>query len=117
MSKFELRSRSRRYAQWIAVLAAVVAVAAIGVGSFGASSTNAALRPKAPARVPATPRNQAALVRWAAATHGAKATRYRVTTYVGKHAQATKVVGTVNQTVIAGLKNGVTYTFRVAAVN
>src|SRR5690348_5210884 len=110
MTSFVLRSRTRTFAQWIAVAAAVALVAAIAVSSYGASTADARLRPSTPARVTAIPRSKAALVRWTAAagSHRPRATRFRVTPYVGKQAKAAKVVGAVDHTVIAGLKNGTT---------
>jgi parallel beta-helix repeat protein len=118
MRTFRLRARSRRYAQTIAVLAAVVIVAAVAVSSYGASSA-AHLRPSAPAKVTVVPHSKSALVRWTVPTitHGSKITRYRVTPYLGKVAKSQKVVGAVTHTTITGLKNGSKYSFRVVAVN
>lgn len=48
---------------------------------------------------------------------GATITGYTVTPYIGATAQTPTTVGNVSSTVITGLTNGSTYTFKVAAIN
>ncbi|HEY5286065.1 MAG TPA: fibronectin type III domain-containing protein [Solirubrobacteraceae bacterium] len=71
----------------------------------------------APARIVATPANGGAIVTWTAPRNGGSPiTTYTVTPYQGQHAlPSTTVSGT--SAAIGGLKNGVSYRFRVRAHN
>jgi hypothetical protein len=77
--------------------------------------------PAAPTGVTATAADGSALVSWTAPSDGGSpVTGYTVTPYIGTTAQAaTTVTGTppVTSTTVAGLTNGATYTFTVAATN
>ena len=75
--------------------------------------------PGAPTGVAATAGPGQATVSWTApASDGGSAIiGYVVTSFIGGVAQSTKSVGVVTQTIVAGLTNGTTYTFRVAALN
>ncbi|HTC58621.1 MAG TPA: fibronectin type III domain-containing protein [Solirubrobacteraceae bacterium] len=71
----------------------------------------------APARLVATPANGGAIVTWTAPRNGGSPiTTYTVTPYQGRHElPSTTVSGT--SAAIGGLKNGVSYRFRVVAHN
>jgi Fibronectin type III domain/PASTA domain/Divergent InlB B-repeat domain len=75
--------------------------------------------PGAPTGVTATAGPGQATVSWTApASDGGSAIiGYVVTSFIGGVAQSTTSVGVVTQTIVAGLTNGTTYTFRVAALN
>jgi hypothetical protein len=76
--------------------------------------------PGVPTNVTATAGNGLANVSWNAPTSGGAPTSYTVTPYVGSVAQSPKTI-TGNppsrSTVMTGLTNGTTYTFRVVASN
>jgi predicted lipoprotein with Yx(FWY)xxD motif len=95
-------------------------ICAIGVSPFAlVAPAGAASRPSAPGRPAAFAGNAAARVTWKApASNGSAIRGYVVTPYVGKVAQPSKAFNsTVRTQVITGLKNGKTYTFKVAARN
>ena len=77
--------------------------------------------PGAPTGVAATPGNASAVVTWNAPSDGGSAiTGYTVTPYIGTTAQTpSTVTGNPPDTsiTVAGLANGTTYTFKVAATN
>lgn len=103
----------------------VAATNAIGSGSPSAPSNSvtptAPTAPAAPTGVAATPGNARVTVTWTAPSNGGSAiTSYTVTPYVAGVAQpATTLSGFPPATAatIAGLTNGVTYTFTVSATN
>jgi putative transposon-encoded protein len=78
-----------------------------------------ATTPGAPQNVTASPGNVSAAVSWSAPASdgGSPVTNYVVTPYIGSIAQAATTVGNVLSTTVTGLKNGTTYTFKVAAKN
>jgi Tol biopolymer transport system component len=73
----------------------------------------------APASVTATAGNASANVTWnaPASDGGSPITGYAVTPYMGTVAQASISVGTATATLVSGLTNGTTYTFKIAARN
>ncbi len=76
--------------------------------------------PGSPGNVVATAGNALANVSWSAPTSGGAPTSYTVTPYVGSVAQTAKTVTgspPPTSTVVSGLTNGTTYTFRVVAKN
>ena len=75
--------------------------------------------PGAPTNVVATAGDASASLSWTAPSSvgGGGITNYVVTPYIGTVAQPTTTVGNVTSTTIAGLTNGTTYTFKVAARN
>jgi hypothetical protein len=75
--------------------------------------------PDAPTSVSATAGAGQATVNWStpASDGGRPITGYAVTRYVAGVAQGTTNVGAVIQTIVGGLTNGTSYTFRVAAKN
>ncbi|MCU1464977.1 MAG: hypothetical protein JWM72_905, partial [Actinomycetia bacterium] len=76
--------------------------------------------PGPPSNVVASAGNAIANVSWSAPTSGGAPTSYQVTPFVGSVAQTPKtVVGSppATSTVVSGLTNGTTYTFRVVASN
>ena len=91
-------------------------MAAIVFKSAAASEPQAAPL-AAPARLVATPANGGAIVTWTAPRNGGSPiTTYTVTPYQGRHElPSTTVSGT--SAAIGGLKNGVSYRFRVVAHN
>ncbi len=90
-----------------------------GTGTVHGAPAPPATVPGAPTIGTATAGNAQATVNWTApASNGGSAiTGYVVTPYIGATAQTTTTVGNVTSTVISGLTNGTTYTFRVAAIN
>src|SRR5690348_12393576 len=113
MTTATLRPRMRQHAQWIAVLAAVAAVAFVAVGSYAAGA-----EPTAAPKVVAVAGNRGAIVHWQAAHASPRpVTHCRVIAYIGGAVKARKTVGRVTQTTIGGLTNGKRYTFKVNAVN
>src|SRR3954470_13916748 len=113
MSPVRLQPRSRRLAQWIAVLASVALVAFVAVSSFAASGP----RPSAPPKVVAVPGNGVAVVHWKAASAKSPVNHYRVAALLHGAVKVRKTVGRVTHTTIGGLRNGARYTFRVVAQN
>ncbi|MCU1357537.1 MAG: fibronectin type protein [Acidimicrobiales bacterium] len=100
----------------------VAAVNDIGTGASSADSDPAtpAGAPGAPTGVLATAGIGQATVTWTAPADdgGSAVTGYVVTPYIGSTAQTTTEVGTpATFLVVTGLSGGVTYTFRVSAVN
>jgi hypothetical protein len=76
--------------------------------------------PGTPTGVTAQAKSAGALVSWTApsSSGGSPITGYRVTPYIGSVAQtATTTPTTATSFTLAGLTNGTTYTFKVAAVN
>jgi hypothetical protein len=76
--------------------------------------------PGAPSAVTVAPQNGAVALTWAAPTNdgGSPVTGYRVTPYIGFTPQPAKVLTTtVQNTIVSGLANGTSYTFRVQATN
>ena len=98
------------------VLVAGMAAATVAVVTpAGAAAT----KPGAPGRPTATSGDKSARLSWSAPSNGgSKITNYLVTPYLGAKAQTT-VSFRSNKTseVLSGLKNGKTYTFKVAAHN
>jgi len=93
------------------------ALSAAQVSAHFAASGNAA--PAAPTVTATTGSNQA-IVSWTApaTSPGAPVLAYTVTAYNGSQAQnAIAVNGATTSAVVSGLRQGVTYTFRVAAYN
>jgi Fibronectin type III domain/Putative Ig domain len=98
----------------------VTATNSVGTGAASASSNTVvpAPVPDAPAAPTATAGNASATVNWSAPSDsGAPVSGYVVTPYIGATAQPPVDVGNVLSTVVAGLANGTTYTFTVAATN
>jgi hypothetical protein len=103
----------------------VTATNAVGSGPPSQASNpvtpSAPTAPAAPTAVAATPGNAGATVTWSApAANGSPITSYTVTPYIGSAAQTpTTVTGSppASSATIAGLTNGVTYTFTVTASN
>ena len=98
----------------------VNAVNAVGTGPT--STASAPVTPQAPPAAPsgvfATSGNGVASVSWTAPSSGSPITGYTVTPYVGGNPQTpTTLAGSppVTSTVVPGLTNGTTYTFRVSA--
>jgi titin len=93
----------------------------IGTGPLSANSNPATPRtlPDAPTSVSATAGPGQAIVSWTApvANGGSPIIGYDVTRYVAGVSQGVTSVGAVTQATVAGLTNGTTYTFRVAAKN
>ncbi len=76
--------------------------------------------PGAPTGVAGSPLDKAAAVSWTAPASdgGSPITGYRITPYIGSTAQTPVLTGSASTTFnIAGLTNGTTYTFTVAALN
>ncbi|MCU1356239.1 MAG: hypothetical protein JWM89_1657 [Acidimicrobiales bacterium] len=103
-------------------------VAAVNVAGTGPNSaSSAAVTPGAQVGIPGaptigavTPGNGQARLTWLAPSSngGSAVNGYIVTPYVGAAAQAPQVFDSIATTqVVAGLTNGTTYTFRVAAKN
>ena len=76
--------------------------------------------PGAPTTVSGTPLDHAVSLTWTSpnSNGGSPVTGYRITPYVGSTPQGPVLTGSAATTfVVAGLTNGVGYTFRVAAIN
>ncbi len=99
----------------------VIAVAALTVGALVASSTPswAAEVPKPPRSVRVVPGNNRATVSWVRPSNGGSLlTQYRVAVYhQGVLLRVQEFKSTATSQVIVALKNGNTYTFKVAAKN
>jgi parallel beta-helix repeat protein len=121
MRRFVSGSRSRRNAQWVGLVSFLALTSLAAASACAAARSNAApasARPSAPAHVIVVPGAASATVHWSSpASHGAKVTRYRVTTYAGHTVAATKVVGAITHTHIGGLKNATRYAVTVVAIN
>ena len=105
----------RRRKLGLLVVVGMTALALSAIAPAGAAGT----KPGAPGRPTAVPGNKSARVSWPAPKNGGSPiTIYLVTPFVGAKAQA-KVAFHSKKTseVVAGLKNGVTYTFKVAGHN
>src|SRR6185503_9985840 len=105
----------KRSIRRLAVLTAV-GLAATGLGSVAHAATTV---PSAPWFVAESPGNTRVFVSWGVpATDGGSAvTNYVITPYLGTTALPKETVGLVKEVTIAGLTNGQTYTFAVAAIN
>ena len=114
MALLATRSKTRSTA-----LIATLAIATFVAGGLHSGAGATATVPTAPPFVAASPRSNSALVRWSVPTSngGSAITSYVITPYRGTTALATKVVGVVSHTTMAGLTNAQTYTFSVAARN
>jgi predicted lipoprotein with Yx(FWY)xxD motif len=105
----------RRHRLGLLVVVGMTALALTAITPAGAAGT----KPGAPGRPTAVPGNKSARVSWPAPKNGGSPiTIYLVTPFIGAKAQA-KVAFHSKKTseVVAGLKNGVTYTFKVAGHN
>jgi hypothetical protein len=84
-------------------------------------NTGPSTAPGTPTGVTATPGNASAAVSWSAPPDGGSAiTSYTVTPYIGSTAQQPRTVTgnpPDNSTLVTGLTNGTSYTFRVSATN
>ncbi len=93
----------------------------VGTGPLSANSNPVTPRtlPDAPTSVSATAGPGQAIVSWTApvSNGGSPIIGYDVTRYVAGVSQGVTSVGAVTQATVAGLTNGTTYTFRVAAKN
>jgi hypothetical protein len=80
---------------------------------------SAASAPEAPEGLTVSPATSQALVSWTAPNNdGSPITGYTVTPYIGSTAQTPVSVGpSAQSTVVTGLTNGTSYTFKVAATN
>jgi hypothetical protein len=102
----------------------VAAINAVGTGTASAQS-NAVIPtsssvPGAPTGVTAQAKGSGAQLSWTAPTSsgGSPITGYKITPFIGSVAQTPIVNNTTATTgTVTGLTNGVTYTFRVAAIN
>lgn len=97
----------------------IAAFNAIGTGPYITTNSVVIGTPTAPGFPAAQPGNGTAKVAWSAsADNGSPLTAYKVTPYVGTVAQTTRTfTGTATTVTVAGLTNGITYTFKVQAVN
>ncbi|MFN8019163.1 MAG: fibronectin type III domain-containing protein [Acidimicrobiales bacterium] len=101
----------------------VTAVNAVGPGLPSAASTSVALvagLPGAPTDASAAAGDRQAVVRWTppASTGAVPLVRYLVTPWAGSTSLAPTIAGpSATQVVVAGLANGTSYRFTVAAVN
>jgi predicted lipoprotein with Yx(FWY)xxD motif len=105
----------RRHKLGLLVVVGMTALALSVIAPAGAAGT----KPGPPGRPTAVPGNKSARISWPAPSNGGSPiTIYLVTPFVGARAQA-KVAFHSKKTseVVAGLKNGVTYTFKVAGHN
>ena len=98
----------------------IAAINAVGQGRYSPSSVGIVVgTPAAPARPVVAPGNAQVRVNWKAPTNsGSAITSYIVTPYAGPASQTARVYNaSVLTALVAGLSNGVSYTFKVQAKN
>lgn len=99
----------------LSLRASLVGALALALGGLGAAAYGASDTPTAPQKVHATPANAAVTVAWSkpSSTGGSAITKYVVTATPSKRTCTTSALTCK----VTGLKNGVSYAFKVVAYN